>query len=124
MFTLVCYYNHVRFTSVIKNADSSSLPGAILFVRTFMITPHDYLCQHIMLKEVIICMPAQWTAEIIGEMHLHSITALQLAAKIGWHPKYLSAIMNGRRQPERAEETCRAALAELIADQDASSVTD
>ena len=68
-------------------------------------------------------MPAQWTAEIIGEMHLHGITALQLAAKIGWHPKYLSAIMNGRRQPERAEETCRAALAELIADQDEPSVT-
>ena len=30
-------------------------------------------------------MPAQWTAEVIGEMHLKGVTAKQLAAAVGWH---------------------------------------
>lgn len=47
-------------------------------------------------------MPAQWTAEVIGEMHLHGITAKELSAKIGWHEKYLSAILNGHREPKSA----------------------
>ena len=55
-------------------------------------------------------MPAQWTAELIGEMHLNRVSAMQLAAEVGWHPKYLSAVMNGRREPKGAEEKLRAAL--------------
>lgn len=58
-------------------------------------------------------MPAQWTAEIIGEMHLAGVTARQLAAEMGWHDKYLSAVMNGHREPKGAEEKVRAALARL-----------
>lgn len=33
-------------------------------------------------------MPAQWTAELLGEMHLHRITAIQLSKKLGMNPKY------------------------------------
>ena len=40
-------------------------------------------------------MLAQWTADIIGKMHLNNITAKQLAAAIGWNPKYLSRVLNG-----------------------------
>lgn len=60
-------------------------------------------------------MPAQWTAEILGEMHLAGITAKQLAEEAGWHEKYLSAVMNGHRDPKGAEDTLRAALAKLKA---------
>ena len=60
------------------------------------------------------CMPAQWTAEILGEMHLNGITAKQLAAEAGWHEKYLSAVMNGHREPKNAENTLRCALGRLI----------
>ena len=59
-------------------------------------------------------MPAQWTAEILGEMHLHRITAKQLSEKLGYNPKYVSAVMNGRKTPKKAEAKFRAALAELI----------
>ena len=59
-------------------------------------------------------MPAQWTAEILGKMHLNSITAKELAAKLGINSKYVSAIMNGRREPRNAEQNFRAALDELI----------
>lgn len=56
-------------------------------------------------------MPAQWTAEIIGEMHLKGITAKELAAAIGWHPKYLSKVLNGHVAPPGAEQAVRTALA-------------
>lgn len=59
-------------------------------------------------------MPAQWTANLIGEMHLAGVTAKQLAAETGWHEKYLSAVMNGHREPKGAEETLRAALDRII----------
>lgn len=59
-------------------------------------------------------MPAQWTGRLIGEMHVAGVTAKQLAAEAGWHEKYLSAVLNGHREPKKAEETLRAALARLI----------
>ena len=60
------------------------------------------------------CMPAQWTAKIIGEMHLNGVTAKQLAAEVGWHEKYLSAVLNGRREPKNAEQTLVDGLARII----------
>ncbi len=58
-------------------------------------------------------MPAQWTAEVIGEMHLKGVTAKQLAAAVGWHPKYLSQVLNGRVNPKGAEQKLRNALAQI-----------
>ena len=55
-------------------------------------------------------MPAQWTADLIGEMHLKGVTAMRLADAAGWHPKYLSAVLNGHRDPKGAEQTLRKAL--------------
>lgn len=60
-------------------------------------------------------MPAQWTAEVIGKMHLSGITAKHLAAEVGWHDKYLSAVLNGHRNPAGAEEKLTAALERLVA---------
>lgn len=62
-------------------------------------------------------MPAQWTAEVVGKMHLHKITAVQLAEKIGWHPKYLSMVLNGKREPKRAEVIVKSAVEEMIAEE-------
>lgn len=59
-------------------------------------------------------MPAQWTAELIGQMHLHGISAKRLAAEVGWHEKYLSAVLNGHRTPKNAEETLKLGLQRLI----------
>lgn len=65
-------------------------------------------------------MPAQWTAEVIGEMHLKGITAKDLAAAIGWHPKYLSRVLNGHINPAGAEQSVRSALASFPAKADVS----
>lgn len=59
----------------------------------------------------------KWTGQIIGDMHTAGITAKQLSAEAGWHEKYLSAVMNGHRQPKNAEQTLRAALDRLVAAQ-------
>lgn len=62
-------------------------------------------------------MPAQWTGELIGEMHIRSISAKQLAESVGWNPKYLSAVLNGHYKPKDAEQKLRAALNRLLQDQ-------
>lgn len=59
-------------------------------------------------------MPEQWTADIIGEMHLNHITAKQLSEQLGYNPKYVSTVLNGHRNPKKAEQTFREALDKLI----------
>ena len=58
-------------------------------------------------------MPAQWTGKIIGEMHVTGVTAKELSAEVGWHEKYLSAVLNGHREPKNAEKQLTAALLRL-----------
>lgn len=58
-------------------------------------------------------MPALWTGEVIGAMHVAGVTAKQLAAEVNWHPKYLSAVLNGHKEPKGAEKTLRDALGRL-----------
>lgn len=59
-------------------------------------------------------MPAQWTGELIGKMHIHGITAIELAERLGYNPKYLSAILNGRVSPKDAQMRCTEALEALL----------
>lgn len=58
-------------------------------------------------------MPEKWTAEIVGTMHVAGINYKQLAAEVGWHEKYLSAVINGHRNPKGAEQALKAALERL-----------
>ena len=59
-------------------------------------------------------MPEKWTGEIVGKMHVYGISANDLAEKIGIHPKYLSKVLNGQRNPKDAKSYCRKAIDELI----------
>lgn len=59
-------------------------------------------------------MLAQWTGEVVGKMHVHKITAIELSEKLGCNPKYLSAVLNGKRQPKDAESRFNAALEQII----------
>ena len=59
-------------------------------------------------------MPEQWTAQLVGELHLRRLTARKLANEIGWSEKYLSAVLNGHRTPKGARERLEAALVRLI----------
>ena len=62
-------------------------------------------------------MPAKWTADLLGEMHLAGVTAKRLAAEVGWNPKYLSVVLNGHREPKDAEKKLNAAFRRLLSEQ-------
>lgn len=59
-------------------------------------------------------MPAQWTADIVGKMHIAGVTAKELAAYLNYNPKYVSAVLNGKREPKNAEQIFRQGLEEMI----------
>jgi len=77
--------------------------------------------QHKIAKEANFCMPAQWTADIIGEMHLNGVRKQELAKELGVTAEYVSMLLNGHRSPPNAETRCREALARLIARQQKDS---
>ena len=56
----------------------------------------------------------QWTAHLIGIMHLHKITKRCLAGQLGFTPEYVSMVLNGHRTPEGAEERFSKAVQEII----------
>ena len=60
-------------------------------------------------------MPAQWTGEIIGEMHMKKVTTKRLAQELGYTPEYVSMVLNGHREPKCAEAVFRNALAQITA---------
>lgn len=60
-------------------------------------------------------MPAQWTAEIVGQMHKHKIAKKCLAEMLGVTPEYVSMVLNGHRDPSGAEARFRSAVDEIIA---------
>lgn len=75
---------------------------------------YDYLIQQKKQKRWDLCMPAQWTGDVIGKMHVHSITSKQLAEHLGYNPKYVSAVLNGKRSPKKSEQLFENALNTLI----------
>lgn len=60
-------------------------------------------------------MPAQWTADVIGKMHLNQITAKRLAEHLGYTPEYVSMVLNGKKEPKNGEQVFRLAVDELSA---------
>lgn len=66
-------------------------------------------------------MPAQWTANIVGQMHLFRISKKDLAEHLNMTPEYISMVLNGHREPPGAEERFRKALGEIIDSKSANS---
>lgn len=65
-------------------------------------------------------MPAQWTADVVGKMHLLRISNRQIAEQMGVTPEYVSMVLNGHREPEGAEGRFKEALDRLVEKKDAS----
>ena len=59
-------------------------------------------------------MPAQWTGEVVGKLHNNGITAKDLAAYLGLNPRYVSTILNGKRNPKNAEKKFREGLDNML----------
>lgn len=62
-------------------------------------------------------MPAQWTADLVGEMHLARVSQKQLAECLGVTPEYVSMVLNGHREPDGAAERFRDALNQIVSAQ-------
>lgn len=62
-----------------------------------------------------------WIAETVGDMHVHKITQLALAEKLGIRNEYLNMILCGKRQPKGAREKIRCALDEMIREKQAQT---
>ena len=60
-------------------------------------------------------MPAQWTAEVIGQMHLAGIKQTDVAKHLGVTRAYINMILQGKRNPPTGEKQIRQAVAELAA---------
>ena len=59
-------------------------------------------------------MPAQWTGEFVGKMHLNNVSKKSLAKQLNCSAEYVSMVLNGKRTPKGAEQKVRTALAEMI----------
>lgn len=59
-------------------------------------------------------MLAQWTGDVVGKLHIHKIEKKELAEAVGWNPKYLSQVLNGRVTTRNAERKLNDALDALI----------
>lgn len=68
-------------------------------------------------------MPAQWTADVIGEMHLNGVSKKQLAEHMGITPEYVSMVLNGHREPDGAEQRFQGCVGELIQEQEQDTIT-
>ena len=60
-------------------------------------------------------MLAQWTGDLVGQMHKHKVTKTQLAEEMDVTREYVSMVLNGHREPVGAEEKFTAALNRIIA---------
>ena len=59
-------------------------------------------------------MKEVWTGDAVAIMHVYTISATELAGKVGWNPKYLSSVLNCKRRPKEAENVIMTALHEIV----------
>ena len=59
-------------------------------------------------------MPAQWTGQLIGEIHNAGFTIKQVAAEAGLNNKYVSQVLNADTESPKAERKLRDALERLL----------
>lgn len=60
-------------------------------------------------------MLSHQTGELLGEIHIHRITAGEHSRQLGCRPKYVSATCNGHRRPKGAGQSFQQAFEQLIA---------
>ena len=59
-------------------------------------------------------MLAQWTSDLVGQMHKHKVSQMQLADEMGMTREYVSMVLNGHREPAGAESKFFAAFQRIV----------
>lgn len=57
-------------------------------------------------------MPDEWSAKIVGQMHVKRLTGRELADLTGYTEQYISMVLNGHKDAERAKENIEKAVNE------------
>ena len=55
-----------------------------------------------------------WRGDLVGRMHDHRITGKELAKELGVTDRWISAVINGHRDPKNAELLFNAAVDAII----------
>lgn len=58
-------------------------------------------------------MPAQWTGQLVGEIHNAGLTIKRVATEAGLNSKYVSQVLNAETESPKAERKLREALERL-----------
>ena len=58
-------------------------------------------------------MPKEWTADVVGRMHLAGITGKQLADECGFTNSYISTVLHGKKGDDTTQQKILDALARL-----------
>ncbi|RKI64716.1 hypothetical protein D7V91_15760 [bacterium 1xD42-67] len=66
-------------------------------------------------------MPAQWTGQIVGEIHNAGFTIKQVAREAGLNEKYVSQVLNAGSTAPKAQQKLQNALRRLIEKQEGTS---
>ena len=59
-------------------------------------------------------MLENWIADAVGKAFTNNINHKEIAEKAGYNPRYLSAILNQKRNPANAEARIMSAIDEII----------
>lgn len=59
-------------------------------------------------------MREAWTGRLVGKMHVHEITANEVAKEMGVCKAYVSMMMNGKRTPPGARSKLEDAVNRII----------
>ena len=59
-------------------------------------------------------MLAQWIGDFVGKMHRHRVSITQIAQEMGVTREYISAILNGHREPAGIKVRLHAALNSIV----------
>lgn len=59
--------------------------------------------------------PPEWSANIVGLMHLNKISVSKLADHIGWRREYVSRLLNGSEERNNAKDILLKGIKEIVA---------
>lgn len=59
-------------------------------------------------------MVEAWTGNIVGMLHVHGITRMELADELGVTPEYVSMVLNGKRSVPAMEKRMTAAIDAIV----------
>ena len=65
-------------------------------------------------RKDVVETPEKWTGELVGNMHLESVSVKDLAEELHCTPGYISMILHGRRSPPDGREKLETAYLKIL----------